>query len=63
MPAFDDHMDAKRLGSEASYTRAVLKESLRMNPIAVGVGRNLNSDLVLGGYRVPKGVGISDVFQ
>lgn len=56
MPRPSDALDAKRLAAEASYARAVLKESLRLNPIAVGVGRNLNSDLVLGGFLVPKGV-------
>lgn len=44
------------LGSGAPYARAVLKECLRLNPISVGVGRNLNNDMVLSGYRVPKGV-------
>lgn len=42
--------------NKASYSRAVLKESLRMNPISIGVGRKLNNDLVLSGYSVPKGV-------
>ncbi|KFB43847.1 AGAP005992-PA-like protein [Anopheles sinensis] len=43
------------LGSEASYCRAVLKETFRLNPISVGVGRILNRDHVLGGYQVPRG--------
>lgn len=43
------------LSAEASYCRAVLKESLRLNPISVGVGRILNKDATLGGYHVPKG--------
>ncbi|XP_055628860.1 cytochrome P450 302a1, mitochondrial isoform X2 [Toxorhynchites rutilus septentrionalis] len=43
------------LNSEASYCRSVLKESLRLNPISVGVGRILNKDTVLAGYNVPKG--------
>lgn len=58
MPNDNDPMDAKRMTDVASYCRAVLKESLRLNPIAIGVGRNLNNDLMLGGYRVPKGVSI-----
>lgn len=41
--------------AEATYCRAVLKESLRLNPISIGVGRILNKDAVLGGYHVPKG--------
>lgn len=40
----------------ASYTKAVIKESLRLNPISVGVGRILQTDVVLNGYQVPKGV-------
>ncbi len=41
---------------KATYARAVLKESLRLNPISVGVGRKLNNDLILSGYNVPSGV-------
>lgn len=37
------------------YTRAVLKETFRMNPISVGVGRILDCDAVFSGYDVPKG--------
>lgn len=43
------------LATGATYARAVLKETLRLNPISVGVGRCLNGDLVLGGYQVPRG--------
>ncbi|XP_017887068.2 cytochrome P450 302a1, mitochondrial, partial [Ceratina calcarata] len=39
----------------ASYTKAVIKESLRLNPISVGIGRILQTDVVLNGYLVPKG--------
>ncbi|XP_031849352.1 cytochrome P450 302a1, mitochondrial [Nomia melanderi] len=39
----------------ASYTKAVIKEGLRLNPISVGIGRILQTDIVLSGYRVPKG--------
>lgn len=42
--------------NKAPYARAVLKESLRLNPISIGVGRKLNNDLVLSGYNVPRGV-------
>lgn len=40
----------------ATYTKAVLKETFRMNPISVGIGRILQTDVVLSGYRVPRGV-------
>ncbi|XP_023335363.1 cytochrome P450 302a1, mitochondrial [Eurytemora carolleeae] len=39
----------------AVYAKACLKESLRLNPVSVGVGRILPEDTVLGGYLVPKG--------
>ncbi|KAG7210918.1 hypothetical protein KM043_016295 [Ampulex compressa] len=39
----------------ATYTKAVIKETFRMNPISVGLGRILQTDVVLGGYHVPKG--------
>lgn len=41
--------------AKATYCRAVLKESLRLNPISIGVGRILNKDAILSGYQVPKG--------
>lgn len=44
--------------NKASYAKAVLKESLRLNPISIGVGRKLNNDLVLSGYNVPRGVSL-----
>lgn len=37
------------------YLRACLKESLRLNPVTAGNLRALGQDLVLSGYRVPKG--------
>ncbi|XP_059475605.1 cytochrome P450 302a1, mitochondrial [Neocloeon triangulifer] len=41
--------------SGAAYTKAVLKESLRLNPVSVGVGRILQHDAVFSGFKVPKG--------
>lgn len=38
-----------------SYGRRVLKESLRLHPVSVGVSRILDRDAVLSGYQVPKG--------
>ncbi|XP_063220343.1 cytochrome P450 302a1, mitochondrial isoform X2 [Bacillus rossius redtenbacheri] len=45
--------------SEAQYTKAVIKESFRLNPISVGIGRILAQDAVLSGYNVPKGNQVS----
>ncbi|XP_053997965.1 cytochrome P450 302a1, mitochondrial [Hylaeus anthracinus] len=39
----------------ALYTKAVIKESLRLNPISVGIGRILQTDAIIGGYEIPKG--------
>lgn len=43
---------------QANYAKLVLKETLRLNPISVGVGRILQTDVVLNGYKIPKGVSI-----
>ncbi|XP_014253807.1 cytochrome P450 302a1, mitochondrial [Cimex lectularius] len=40
--------------NEANYARAVLKESLRLNPIAIGISRILDNDTILGGFLVPR---------
>ena len=50
----DDHFTKKTLTS-AKYVSAVLKESLRLNPISIGAGRILAEETVFGGYRVPAG--------
>lgn len=44
------------VNNDVKYARAVLRETLRLNPIAIGVGRILNNDTVLSGYMIPKGV-------
>lgn len=56
LPSNNDSLTPSAMNSEIPYTRAVLKESLRLNPISVGVGRILNKDMVLHGYHVPKNV-------
>ena len=50
----DAHFTKKTLTS-AKYVSAVLKESLRLNPISIGAGRILSEETVFGGYRVPAG--------
>ncbi|KAH8305025.1 hypothetical protein KR059_002256 [Drosophila kikkawai] len=55
LPNPKESLSADVLRTDITYTRAVLKESLRLNPIAVGVGRILNQDAVFSGYFVPKG--------
>jgi len=58
LPNPKDQLSMDALRTDITYTRAVLKESLRLNPIAVGVGRILNQDAVFSGYFVPKGVSL-----
>lgn len=41
---------------KALYTKAVIKEGLRLNPISIGVGRILQTDVIISGYQIPKGV-------
>ncbi|EEB13546.1 cytochrome P450, putative [Pediculus humanus corporis] len=41
--------------ANAEYLKAVIKESFRLNPISVGIGRILLEDAIFSGYRVPKG--------
>lgn len=55
MKIIDGCVTAKVL-YDAKYAQAIIKESLRLNPPAFGSGRILNTDLILSGYRVPKGV-------
>lgn len=43
------------------YLRACLKESMRVYPLSVGMVRVTQSDLVLSGYRVPKGTVVNMV--
>lgn len=38
------------------YTKAVLKEAHRIDPLTVGIGRVLTKPCVFSGYRVPEGV-------
>ncbi|XP_017786799.1 PREDICTED: cytochrome P450 302a1, mitochondrial [Nicrophorus vespilloides] len=41
--------------AEAHYAKAVLKESLRLRPISIGIGRVLEDDAEFSNYHVPKG--------
>ncbi|CAH1398079.1 unnamed protein product [Nezara viridula] len=54
LPSPDTRITSDILNS-AIYARAVLKESLRLNPVSVGVSRILQQDTVFSGYLVPKG--------
>ncbi|XP_043646329.1 probable cytochrome P450 12c1, mitochondrial [Drosophila teissieri] len=40
------------------YLRAVIKESLRLYPVTFGNARSAGTDVVLDGYRIPKGTNL-----
>lgn len=44
------------------FLRACIKETLRMYPVVLGNGRSLQSDAVICGYNVPKGVNEAEKF-
>lgn len=54
LPTKDSKLTMEQL-QEAVYLRACIKESLRLSPIAIGVGRVLPEDIVLSGYNIPAG--------
>lgn len=59
LPDYDsDSITAETMTNHLSYSRAVLKETFRLNPVSVGVGRLTNTDLILNGYNVPKNVSL-----
>lgn len=43
------------------YLRATIKETMRLAPVSLGIMRNLEKDIVLSGYRVPKGVSVLNI--
>ena len=44
--------------NQMKYLKAFLHESQRLNPAAFGFSRTTQTDMVIGGYQVPKGVWI-----
>nr|AGI92295.1 cytochrome P450 CYP302A1 [Sogatella furcifera]AGU16444.1 cytochrome P450 CYP302A1 [Sogatella furcifera] len=42
------------VAQKATYTNQVIRESLRINPVAIGIGRVLPVDVVMSGYHIPK---------
>ncbi|KAJ8732686.1 hypothetical protein PYW07_015285 [Mythimna separata] len=41
--------------SKAVYVKSCIKESLRLNPVSIGVGRLTQKDIALKGYLIPEG--------
>ncbi|XP_077540798.1 cytochrome P450 302a1, mitochondrial-like isoform X3 [Haemaphysalis longicornis] len=54
LPAQDSKLSLEQLQG-AAYLRACIRESLRLSPIAIGVGRVLPDGIVLSGYNIPAG--------
>ena len=48
-----------RVSAELKYTEAVVKEALRIYPIAPAVARRLKQPLTIAGYSLPEGVLVS----
>nr|WIT94154.1 cytochrome P450 monooxygenase CYP12V6 [Euwallacea interjectus] len=46
---------------ESPYLKAVIKESMRLAPVAIGSLRTTVKDTVLSGYRIPKGTDVVGV--
>ncbi|XP_050442823.1 probable cytochrome P450 301a1, mitochondrial [Adelges cooleyi] len=55
LPNKDDKLDASKL-EKMIYLKAFIKEVLRMYSTVIGNGRTLQKDMVICGYRIPKGI-------
>lgn len=58
MPSQDTPMSVENM-KNLPYLRACLKESIRMFPPALGTARRTCQNLVINGYKVPKGVDVT----
>ena len=64
----DQHLPPDRVLTEAalkkmSYVKACVKETLRYTfPVAIGIERVIQEDLVIKDYLIPKGVRLSYIF-
>lgn len=55
LPEKDSKIDVN-VQENVPYIKACIKETLRMYPVIIGNGRSLQSETIISGYRVPKGV-------
>ena len=49
--------------SKAKYTKAVLKETLRLNPGSVGIGRMAGPNTYVRGYHIPEGASFAIIIK
>lgn len=49
--------------NQITYTKACIKESMRLFPITIGIQRTMQKDTTIGGYRIPAGVRLSIFFK
>lgn len=55
LPSKETPLTGEKL-NKLNYLRATIKETMRLAPVSLGTMRNLEKDIVLSGYRVPKRV-------
>ncbi|VVC39837.1 Cytochrome P450,Cytochrome P450, E-class, group I [Cinara cedri] len=55
LPNKDDKLDSSKL-EKMVYLKAFIKEVLRMYSTVIGNGRTLQKDMVICGYKIPKGI-------
>lgn len=48
--------------NQTRYTKACIKESLRLFPIFIGTLRTMDTDACIGGYKIPAGVCVTPPF-
>lgn len=58
LPERTSQLDAQKMAN-MPYLRACIKEAARMNPVTLGNIRTLPHDVVMSGYRIPKGFEVS----
>lgn len=44
--------------NQITYTKACIKESMRLFPITIGIQRTMQKDTTIGGYRIPAGFNV-----
>ncbi|KAF2364483.1 Cytochrome P450 [Trinorchestia longiramus] len=60
---FDSNEVTAAVVRNAKYTSAAIKESMRLNPISIGIGRVNASPIVLRDYHIPAGTTIVSMNQ